>query len=84
MDKSGFTPTSDPHSPSGVYIPVSLQGCFEELDRMLSVSLLEKIRNCEEADLIQQHFGLGMWIRNNWDLWASWSRMKEYFDSLGV
>lgn len=51
---------------------------------MLPASLLGKIRFCEEADLIQQHFGLGMWMRNNWGLWSTWSRLKQYFDSLGV
>ena len=84
MEEIGFTPTPDPHSPSGVYIPADIQDCFRELDRMLPASLLASFRVCEEADLIQQHFGLGMWMRNNWGLWSAWSRLKQYFDSLGV
>jgi hypothetical protein len=84
VDKIEFTPTQDSHSPTGVYIPSDLQDCFRELDVMLPANLLASIRVCEEEDLMQHHFGMGIWMRNNWGLLSDWSRLKQYFDNLGV
>jgi hypothetical protein len=84
MDGIEFTPTSDPQSPTGVYIPHDIQDCFQELDRLLPAGLLTSIRGCDEADLTLQVFGLGLWLRNNWSLWSDQSRLKQYFDNLGV
>lgn len=84
MNEIEFTPTPDSQSPSGVYIPSDIQDCFRELDVMLPTSLIECIRVGDESDLIEQHFGLGMWMRSNWGLWSDWSRLKQYFDNLGV
>ena len=84
MDEIELTPTPDPDSPTGVYIPSDLQDCFRELDSMLSAGELEGIRGCEEINLIQHHFGLGTWMRNNWGLWSERSQLKQYFVSQGV
>jgi hypothetical protein len=84
MDEIELTPTPDPHSPNGVYIPTDIQDCFQELDRLIPANIREKIRIREEADLTQNHFDLGIWMRNNWGLWLGHSRLKQYFDSLGV
>jgi hypothetical protein len=75
-----ITPTPDPNSPTSFYIPFDLQGCFRELDSVLPASMREDIRACEEADLVRHHFGLGMWMRNNWGLWSAESPLKQYFD----
>ena len=80
-DSAGMT--GDPLSPTGVYIPSDIQDCFRELDKMLAVSVRDEIRKNDEDDLSRYHFGLGMWIRNNWGLWIEESRLKQYFDSLG-
>jgi len=77
-------PTPDPNSPTSFYIPFDLQGCFRELDSMLPSSMREDIRACEEANLVRHHFGLGMWMRNNWGLWSAESPLKQYFDSQGI
>ncbi len=38
----------------------------------------------EEKDFLSRtHFALGMWIRNNWGLWAG-SRLATYFDEQGI
>ena len=29
------------------------------------------------------HFGMGLWIRNNWRLWSG-SRLLKYFNELGI
>lgn len=49
-------------------IPATLEECFPALDRMLSPEVREKLRSGETAPAAL-HFGLGMWIRNNWGLW---------------
>ena len=84
MDEFAITPTPDEHSPTGVYIPSDLQDCFLELDRILPSDICEGMRTCSEADLLHQHFGLGIWMRNNWGLWLPDSRLKQFFDGLGV
>ena len=83
MPNNEIAPTPDPLSPTGVYIPSDIQDCFRELDKMLAVSVRDEIRKNDEDDLSRYHFGLGMWIRNNWGLWIEESRLKQYFDSLG-
>ena len=45
-------------------IPKTKQECFEILDGMLSQE--DKDAIAEMEDTIDLHFGLGMWIRNNW------------------
>ena len=63
--------------PTGVYIPVDLLDCFQELDKMLPASMRKRIQDSTENDLSQHHFDLGMWMRNNWGLWSSTSRLKQ-------
>ena len=45
-------------------IPRTKEECFAMLDEMLSAE--EKAQIAEMEDTIDLHFGLGMWIRNNW------------------
>ena len=45
-------------------IPKSKEECFVILDEMLSQEDKDSIAQME--DTIDLHFGLGMWIRNNW------------------
>ena len=47
-----------------VKIPRTKEECFTILDEMLSAE--EKAHIAEIEDTIDLHFGLGMWIRNNW------------------
>lgn len=58
----------------GVYIPKNLKDSHIVLDTMLDDSMKMYIRNGND-----NHFGLGLYIRNNWGLWAG-SRLKCYFD----
>ncbi len=83
-DNNEITPTFDENSPTGVYIPSDLEDCFRELNKMLSASAIEEIRTCEESGLSIYHFGLGMWMRNNWGLWNQEARLTLYFDILGI
>ena len=75
-------PDSDPNYLDKIYIPKDIDDCFAELDRMLSQKQIKKIKRKSEGDLIEYHFGLGMWIRNSWGLWRE-SRLSEYLFNLG-
>lgn len=67
-----------------VYIPVDLPDCMLQLDSILTLENKEWILSVEEKDfLAKTHLALGMWIRNNWGLWAG-SRLATYFDEQGI
>jgi hypothetical protein len=78
-----LTPTRDSTTAGGVYVPRDLPDAFAELDRMLPADFRRRFA----ADSTQpglQHFGLGLWLRNNWGLWSG-SRLATYLhDSLGL
>lgn len=84
MEEVSLSPTSDSQSPTGVYIPFDLPGCFRELDNMLPINTRKQIQTSSEANLSVHHFGLGMWMRNNWMLWSSLSRLKQHFADMGI
>lgn len=60
------------------YVPVDLEDCFIELDRLLSK---EDRDNLPPVDAL--HFGLGMGLRNRWGLWSE-SRLATYFNHIGI
>jgi hypothetical protein len=82
-DKYAVNPTADPLADGGIYIPKSLGDAFVELDRMLTPALIAEIKAGTEDDMINYHFGLGMWMRNHWGLWSG-SRLAAYFGELGI
>jgi hypothetical protein len=64
----------------GGYIPKNLEDCFLEIDKMLNDSLKTEFKKISEDDFTgKTHFGLGIWMRNNWSLWGS-SRLSRYFN----
>jgi hypothetical protein len=68
----------------GTYIPKDLEECFEQLNLMLKPNTIEEIKSkTEEAFSSASHFGLGLWMRNNWGLWKS-SRLYLYFKEKGI
>ena len=67
--KWNINPTKDEITPFAVYIPKDIDDAFKELEKMLSMELIEEMRSGTEEDMLQYHFGLGRWIRNNWALW---------------
>jgi hypothetical protein len=78
------TPTMQEKDNKEIYIPKNLDECFSELKKTIAKQQLEEFKNKKEEDAaIGAHFGLGMWIRNNWELWAK-SQLAEYFNGLGV
>lgn len=65
------------------YIPKDLDDCFVQLKELLKPEDIEKMKGGAEDDMIEYHFGLGMWMRNNWGLWGG-SRLAEWFNARGV
>lgn len=64
----------------GVYIPKNLEDCFIQIDKMLNDSLRTEFKKISEEDFTgKTHFGLGIWMRNNWSLWGG-SRLSKYFN----
>lgn len=68
----------------GEYIPKNLNDAISELDKNISDSSKILIKKMYEEDFLSEsHFGDGMVIRNNWNLWGK-SRLKSYFKIKGV
>ncbi len=82
-DIYGITPTKSENAPDGIFIPADLEACFMELNAMLTPQLIEKMRSGTEDDMTEYHFGLGMWIRNNWGLWGD-SPLAKGFNDKGI
>ena len=77
----GITEVSEEHP--DLSIPNSLSECFEQLSLFLTSEDIEELRNSEFEELYQYHFGLGLWIRNNWIYPAPDSRLMKMFFSAG-
>ena len=58
------------------HLPTSKKECFAQLDKMLSET--DKKAIVEAEDIIEFHFTLGLWIRNNW----LYDRSEEEVESL--
>lgn len=68
----------------GVYIPKNLTEAINELDKKLSDSVKSEISSLTENEFqANAHFGIGLWMRNSWNLWAS-SRLYRYFRRKGI
>jgi hypothetical protein len=50
--------------------PPTLSEAVVCLDTHLPASHRDQLLATPHADLIKHHFGLGLWIRNNWGLWG--------------
>ena len=57
-------------------LPTSKKECFAQLDEMLSEADKKAIE--EAKDIIEFHFTIGLWIRNNW----LYDRSEEELESL--
>ena len=67
-----------------IYIPKNLDDAFDQLDQLLSSENIYTLKALQsEDDLARYHFGLGLWMRNNWGLWRG-SRLTKHFNDLGI
>jgi hypothetical protein len=68
----------------GIYIPKNLTECYKEIDHFLKQSEKDNIKSKNEDEFTAEaHFGLGLWIRNNWALWKG-SRLYCFFKAKGI
>jgi len=71
-----------------VYFPKNLDECFTELKKNLYEEELAKFKNTEEDKAVTNaHFGLGMWIRNEWIRnrpKEAQRPLKKYFNDMGI
>jgi Domain of unknown function (DUF6794) len=79
--RSGADETA--HLTKDIYIPRDLDDCFAQLKQLLEPVDIEKMKSGTENDMIEYHFTLGLWMRNNWGLWGS-SRLAKWFNAQGV
>jgi len=67
---------------NGVYIPKDINDCNNQLNILLPDSIKAEIKKMTEDEFASAaHFGLGMWLRNNWGLWSG-SRLQVYMIKL--
>ena len=57
-------------------IPATLEDAYKALDELLYPEEIAYIKNLAEDDMIELHFSLGLWIRNNW-LYPTNSRLTK-------
>lgn len=67
-----------------ITIPNDLDEAHADLLRRLPKETIEEMKSGTEDDMIKYHFGLGMWMRNNWGLWQGGSSLAAYFNQLGI
>ena len=66
-------------------IPKNLEECFVALESIVAFPAeLEIFISCRKEELIKYHRGLGLWIRNNWNLWDSSSELKTFLTTQGL
>ncbi len=69
---------------NGVYIPKDHLEAVKELKEMSPEEALAKFRTQSEEMVIKKlHFGLGRWIRYNWNFYEG-SRLAEHIKGLGI
>ena len=64
----------------GFYIPKDLDDAINSLNKIYSDSVKLKITKLTEEDYVSGNyrFGIGLWMRNNWQLWGG-SRLSKFF-----
>jgi hypothetical protein len=66
------------------YKPVNLEEAVNQLKIIHHDTTKQKILEMSEDEFLAgAHFGLGMWIRNNWGLWKG-KELAIYFNSIGI
>lgn len=63
----------------GFYKPENLIECFKILDEVLDKKSKDKFKNKDSGYMVLQHFGTGLWIRNQFGLWNKESPLYKYF-----
>jgi hypothetical protein len=66
------------------YKPKDLDEAILQLEKIHNDTTKQKILAMTEREFIgNSHFGLGMWMRNNWGLWKG-GELAKYFNSIAI
>jgi hypothetical protein len=70
---------------NGFYIPMNIEDCMVQLDKIMDENAKESFRIQEESKAVASAylFNPGVWVRNNWGLCGG-SRLQKYFSDQGV
>jgi len=63
-------PPPEPEGPAQAW-PLTIAEAVDRLQSTLSQAVKDEIAAMPESDLLDLHFGLGMWVRNNFGLWEN-------------
>lgn len=70
--------------PDKKYKPKNLDEAISQLDILLTEKDKKDVYDMTESDYTSNsHFSTGIWIRNNWGLWAG-QELAKYFNGLGI
>ncbi|NJL70974.1 MAG: hypothetical protein HC888_04825 [Candidatus Competibacteraceae bacterium] len=64
-------------------VPKNLDEAIEMIVESMDESEKAKIRR-EGFDPLHHHFGVGIWMRNNWSLWDEETPFSRWFRSKGI
>lgn len=66
------------------YKPKTLDEAILQLEKIHDDTTKQKILAMTEQEFMgNSHFGLGMWLRNNWGLWKG-GELAKHFNSIGI
>lgn len=66
------------------YKPKTLDEAIFQLEKLHhDTTKVQILSMTEDQFTIRSHFGMGMWIRNNWGLWGG-GKLSKYFKSIGI
>lgn len=63
-------------------IPSTIEECMQEFKNILSPQAQMEFLKIPKDKLFEYHHSLGLWIRNNWGLWAG-SELYKHMHDLG-
>jgi len=67
------------------YIPTDLNDAISYFECKSTKDALADFQKKNEREAVGSlHFGAGLSIRNNWELWAGTSKLSKYFRDLGI
>lgn len=75
IDKGEISGKIIQNKPKG--LPKTVDEAVDEIIATFPRDVLEKLASMTEEDLIECHFGLGLWIRNNFGLWKGNKALLE-------
>lgn len=58
-------------------IPKNLEECYLDFEKFHNI--IEWLKKSEGEATAEAHYGIGMWVRNNWGLWSGEGELYDWF-----